>query len=61
MAFIFVFSFTSKETKQNPTTAPINIKIIQSFWVLRFFVIRENRKNLGIDWEKMYAIHLKLE
>ena len=39
----------------------INIKIIHSFWVLRAFVIRENRKNLRIDWEKMYAIHLKLE
>ena len=55
------FCFTSKETRQNPATALINIKIIHSFWVLRGFVIRENRKNLRIDWEKMYAIHLKLE
>ena len=55
------FSFTSKETRQNPATAPINIKIIHSFWVLRSFVIRENKKNLMIGWEKMYAIHLKLE
>ena len=29
------FSFTSKETRQNPATAPINVKIIPSFWVLR--------------------------
>ena len=55
------FSFTSKETRQNPATAPINVKIIHSFWVLRDFVIRENRKNLRIDLEKMHAIHLKLE
>ena len=55
------FSFTSEETRQNPATAPINIKIIHSFWVLRGLVIRENRKNLRIDWEKMYAIILKLE
>ena len=55
------FSFTSKERRQNPATAPINVKIIHSFRVLRGFVIRENRKNLRIDWEKMYAIHLKLE
>ena len=27
----------------------INVKIILSFWVLRGFVIRENRKNLSID------------
>ena len=49
--------FTSKETRQNPATALINIKIIHSFSELRGFVIRENRKNLRIDWEKMYAIH----
>ena len=55
------FPFTSKETRQNPATAPINVKIIHSFWVLRGFVIKENRKNLRIDLEKMYAIHLKLE
>ena len=53
--------FTSKETRQNPATAPINVEIIHSFWVLRGFLLRENRKNLRIDWEKMYAIHLKLE
>ena len=51
----------SKETRQNPATAPINVKIIHSFWVLRGSVLRENSKNLSIDWEKMYAIHLKLE
>ena len=28
---------TSKETRQNPATAPINIKLIHSFWVLRGF------------------------
>ena len=55
------FRFTSKETRQNPATALINVKIIHSFGVLRGFVIRENWKNLRIDWEKMYAIHLKLE
>ena len=55
------FCFTSKETRQNPATALINVKIIHSFRVLRGIVIRENRKNLRIDWEKMYAIHLKLE
>ena len=55
------FSFTSKETRQNPATDPIDVKIIHSFWVLRGFVMRENLKNLRIDWEKMYAIHLKLE
>ena len=54
------FSFTSKETRQNPATAPINIQIIYSFWVLGGLVIRENRKILRIDLEKMYAIHLKL-
>ena len=61
MALVCVFSFTAKETRQNQATAPIDIKIIHSFWVLRAFVIREDRKNLRIDWEKMYAIHLKLE
>ena len=61
MALVFVFSFTAKERRQNPASAPINVKIIHSFWVLRGFVIRENRKNLQIDYEKMYAIHLKLE
>ena len=55
------FCYTSKETRQNLATAPINVKVIHSFCVLRGFVIRENRKNLRIDWEKMYAIHLKLE
>ena len=55
------FCFTSKETRQNPATALINVKIIHSFLVLRGFAIRENRKNLRIDWEKMDAIHLKLE
>ena len=55
------FSFTSKETRQNPVTAPMNVKIIHSFCVLGGFVIREKRKNLSINWEKMYAIHLKLE
>ena len=35
MALVCVFSFTSKETRQNPATAPINVKIIHSFWVLR--------------------------
>ena len=55
------FSFTSKETRQNLASGQSNIKIINSFWVLRGFVIRENRKNLRIDLEKMYAIHLKLE
>ena len=39
----------------------INVKLIHSFWVLRGFFIRENRKDLRIDWEKMYAIILKLE
>ena len=60
LGFVY-FCFTSKETRQNPATALINVKIIHSFGVLRGFVIRENRKNLRIDWEKMYAIHLKLE
>ena len=55
------FTFTSKETRQNEATAPINFKFIHSFWVLRGFVIRENIKNLRIDWEKMYAIILKLD
>ena len=55
------FSLTSKETRQNPATAPINIVIIHSFWVLRGFVIIENKKNLRIDWEKIYKIILKLE
>ena len=61
MALVFVFFFTSKETRENTATAPIIVKIIHSFWVLRGFVIRENRENLRIDREKMYAIHLKLE
>ena len=29
------FAFTSKETRKNPATAPINVKIIHSFWELR--------------------------
>ena len=61
MALVSVFSYTYKETRQNPGTAPMDFKIILSFWVLIGFVIRENRKNIRIDWEKMYAIHLKLE
>ena len=61
MASVCVFFYTYKETRQNQATDPINIKIIHSFWVLRGFAIRENMKNLRIDWEKMYAIHLKLE
>ena len=60
-SWLWYFSFTSNETRQNPATAPIDVKIIHSFWVLRGFVLRENRENLTIDWEKMYAIHLKLE
>ena len=32
--FVYI-SFTSKETRQNWGTAPINVKIIHSFWVLR--------------------------
>ena len=60
LRFVY-FSFTSKGTSQNPATAPIKVKIIDSFWVLRGVVLRENRKNLRIDWEKMYAIILKLE
>ena len=59
--YFVYFSFTSKEKRQNPATAPIDIKIIDSFCLVRGFVIRENRKNLRTDWEKMYAIHLKLE
>ena len=55
------FSFTSKETRQNPATAPINVKIIHSFWVLRGFVIRENRKNLIIYWEKNVCNSLELK
>ena len=55
------FCFTYKETRKYPATALINVKIIHSFRVLRGIVIRENRKNLRIDWEKMYAIHMKLE
>ena len=55
------FSFTSKETRRNPATALINVKIVHLFWVLRGFVMRENRKNLRIDREKMYVIDLKLE
>ena len=50
-----------KETRQNQATAPIKVKIIDSFWDLRGIAIGENKKNLSIDWEKMYAIHLKLE
>ena len=61
MALVSVFSFTSKETRENPATAPINVKIIHAFWVLKGFVMRENKRNLRIDWEKMYAIDLKLE
>ena len=57
---IFV-SHPKKQLRQNPAIALMNVKIIHSFWVLSGFVIRENRKNLRIDWEKMYAIHLKLE
>ena len=56
-----IFPSRPMKEKQIPATAPMNVKIIHSFWMLRGFVIRENRKNLRIDWEKMYAIHLKLE
>ena len=34
LSFVY-FAFTSKETRQNPATAPINVKTIHSFWVLR--------------------------
>ena len=61
MALVCVFFLHILREKQNPATASINIKIIYSFWVLRGFVIRENRKNVRIDCEKMYAIHFKLE
>ena len=44
MALVCVFSFTSKKTRKNPATAPINVKIIHPFWVWRGFVARENRK-----------------
>ena len=44
MALVYVFSCTSKKTRQNPATVQLNVKIIHSFWVLRGFVIRENRK-----------------
>ena len=61
MALVCVFFLHIQKTRQNPATAPINVKIIHPFWVLRGFVVRENKKNLSIDIEKMYAIHLKLE
>ena len=59
LRFVY-FCFTSKEKRQNPATDLVKMKIIHSFSVLKGFVIRENNKNLRIDWEKMYAIHLKL-
>ena len=61
MASVCVFLLHIQRNKENPATAPINVKIIHAFWVLRGFVMSENRKNLRIDWEKMYSIHLKLE
>ena len=59
------FSFTSKETRQNPSTAPINVKIIHSFSVLRGFVIREKRKKSqdgrGKDVCNSLEIRIKLK
>ena len=50
------FAFTSKETRQNPATAPINIKIIHSFWMLR--VCKEiYTPNLGL---KLTSVVCKL-
>ena len=59
------FCFTSKETRQNPATALINVKIIHSFLVLRGFAIRENRKKsqdrLGKDGCNSLEIRIKLK
>ena len=60
-ALVCVFFLLIQRNKTKSSHCPIKVKIIHSFWVLRCFVRRENRKNLRIDWEKMYAIHLKLE
>ena len=54
VCFVY-FSFISKETRQNPATAPVNIKIIHSFLVLRGFVRREDGKNPTIDWEMQFT------
>ena len=64
LSFVY-FCFTSKETRQNPATALINLNIIHSFWVLRGFLIRENRKKsqdrLGKDVSNSLEIWIKLK
>ena len=59
------FSFTSKETRQNPSTAPINVKIIHSFLsVERFCHKRKQEKSqdrLGKDVCNSLEIRIKLK
>ena len=62
MALVCVFSFTSKETRQNAATAPINVKIILS--VERFCHKRKQEKSqdrLGKDVCNSLEIRIKLK
>ena len=56
LLFVY-FAFTSKETRQNPATATINVKIIHSFWVLRA-CIEIHTPTLGM---KLTSVVCKLE
>ena len=58
--FLYYWS-RSKETRRNPATALINVKIIHSFWVLRCFVIRENRKKSQDRLEKDVSNSLEIK
>ena len=59
------FAFTSKETRQNPATAPINVKIVHSFCsVERFCHQRKQEKSqdrLGKDVCNSLEIRIKLK
>ena len=59
------FCFTSKETRQNPATARINVKFIHSFWVLRGFCHQRKQEKsqdrLGKDVCYSLEIRIKLK
>ena len=56
------FCFTSKEARQNTATVCSNQHYYYPFILsVERFCHKRKQKNLRIDWEMMYAIHLKLE
>ena len=64
--FYFVyFCYTSKEIRQNPATALINVQIIHSFWVLERFCHKikqeKSQDRLGKDISNSLEITIKLK